>query len=359
MPDPRGRIHPLPGLLAIAAAAVAAGQSTVTEIAEWAGDLPDTVLTRLGAARDPFTGVRLVPDDSTFARVLAALDADALDTAICQWLITRQTGDPVPGWRAIAVDGKTLRGSGQPGAQVHLLAAIDQRTGVVLAQTDVDGKTNEIARFVPLLTPVDLTGVVVTADALHTQHGHARWLVETKKAGYVFTVKRNHPRLYRQLEALPWTKIPVLDETHHRGHDVRRLQAVTCTGALRLDFPHAVQALRIRRRRYNPATGRWSTVTVYAITNLTASQASPPTWPTGYAVTGPSRSCTTSETPPTAKTPSASVPATHPAPWPPCATPRSACSAWPALPPSPKPYATTAANHIDPYNSSESPEKVI
>lgn len=189
--DPRGRIHPLPGLLAIAASAVAAGQSTVTEIAEWAADLPDTVLTRLGAARDPFTGVRLVPDDSTFTRVLAAVDADALDTAICQWLITAQTGDPVPGRRAIAVDGKTLRGTGQPGTQVHLLAAIDQRTGVVLAQTDVDGKTNEITRFAPLLDTVDLTDTVVTADALHTQREHARWLIETKKAGYVFTVKRN------------------------------------------------------------------------------------------------------------------------------------------------------------------------
>jgi predicted transposase YbfD/YdcC len=276
--DPRGRIHPLPGLLAIAACAVAAGQSTVTEIAEWAADLPDAALTRLGAARDPFTGVRLVPDDSTFTRVLAAVDADALDTAICQWLITQQAGDPVPGRRAIAVDGKTLRGTGQPGTQVHLLAAIDQRTGVVLAQTDVDGKTNEITRFVPLLDTVDLTDTVVTADALHTQREHARWLVETKKAGYVFTVKRNHPRLYRQLKALPWTKIPVLDETRHRSHgrhDVRRLQAVTCTGALALDFPHARQALRIRRRRFNPATGRWSTVTVYAITNLTAAQASP------------------------------------------------------------------------------------
>ncbi|MFV2101638.1 hypothetical protein [Micromonospora sp. LOL_024] len=53
------------------------------------------------------------------------------------------------------------------------------------------------------------------------------------------------------------------------------MQAVTCLGPLALDFPHAAQALRIRRRRYNPGTGRWSTVTVHAITNLTAEQAGP------------------------------------------------------------------------------------
>ncbi len=91
-------------------------------------------------------------------------------------------------------------------------------------------------------------------------------------------MKRSQPRLYRRLKALPWPKIPIQDETSTRGHgrdDIRRLQAVTCTGPLALDFPHAVQALRIRRRRLNLATGRWSTITVYAITNLTATDASP------------------------------------------------------------------------------------
>jgi predicted transposase YbfD/YdcC len=155
---------------------------------------------------------------------------------------------------------------------------LDQRTGTVLGQVDVNGKTNELTRFRPLLDPLDLTGVIVTADALHTQREHARWLAEDKRAGYVFTVKKNQPRLYQQLKTLPWAKIPVQDETGSRGHgryDIRRLQVVTCTGALALDFPHAVQALRIRRRRLNLLTGRWSTVTVYAITNLTAAQAGP------------------------------------------------------------------------------------
>ena len=279
VPDPRdrrGRIHPLPGLLAVALAAVAAGQSRVVEITEWAADLPDAVWDRLGAARDRFTGARRVPDDSTLGRVLAGIDADALDAAVCAWLIGR-AGTAGSGRRVIAVDGKTLRGSGPAGAQVHLLAAVDHRDGIVLAQSDVDGKTNEITRFVPMLDTLDLTGAIITADALHTQRDHARWLVE-KKAGYVFVVKGNQKRLYRQVKTLPWAKIEVLDQTHDRGHgrhDIRRLQTVTCLGALALDFPHAAQALRIRRRRYNPATDRWSTVTVYAITNLPAEQAGP------------------------------------------------------------------------------------
>ena len=56
---------------------------------------------------------------------------------------------------------------------------------------DVDGKANEISRFRPLLADLDLTGCVLTADALHTQRDHAEFLVQEKKAHYIFTVKKN------------------------------------------------------------------------------------------------------------------------------------------------------------------------
>jgi predicted transposase YbfD/YdcC len=275
--DPRGVVHALPGVLATAVAAVLTGARSAAAIAEWAADAPQQILAQLGVFRDPFTGVYRAPDESTFRRILAGVDADVLDATMGRWALAVPSAGH-RGWRVYSVDGKTLRGTGPAGTQVHLLAVLDQHTGTVLGQVDVAGKTNEISRFQPLLDPLDLTTVVVTADALHTQREHARWLAETKQAGYLFTVKKNQPRLYRQLKALPWAKVPVQDETGERGHgryDIRRLQAVTCTGPLALDFPHAVQALRIRRRRLNLATGRWSTITVYAITNLTATQAGP------------------------------------------------------------------------------------
>jgi predicted transposase YbfD/YdcC len=276
--DPRGRVHALSTLLAVTVTAIAAGQRSLSAIGEWTADLPFDALADLEVTRDRFTGGFLPPDASTIGRLLARLDADAVEDALSGWLLNRANSDDQPARRAVAVDGKTLRGSGRPGAQTHLLAALDQHTGVVLAQTDVDGKTNEITRFQPLLSGLDLTGAVVTADAMHTQREHAHWLVEEKKAAYLFTVKRNQPRLFRQLKALPWTKVPVLDSARDTGHgrrEIRRLQAVTCLGPLALDFPHAVQAIRIRRRRYHPGTGRASTVTVYALTNLTTGQAKP------------------------------------------------------------------------------------
>jgi hypothetical protein len=130
-------------------------------------------------------------------RVLARIDADALDRAIGAWLAAQPPpppANPPPAARsprrAVAIDGKTLRGSGHHnGPQVHLLAVMDHTTRAILGQTDVDSTTNEIARFRPLLDRLDLTATVVTADALHTQREHADWLVTQKHAAYLLMVK--------------------------------------------------------------------------------------------------------------------------------------------------------------------------
>jgi predicted transposase YbfD/YdcC len=116
---------------------------------------------------------------------------------------------------------------------------------------------------------------VVTADALHTQREHADWLVTAKHAAYLLLVKANQPTLHHQLRRLPWREVPVADHTRNRGHgrvEIRRLQVTTVAD---LDFPHATQAIRITRRVRSLHHRRWRTVTVYAVTSLTAAQANP------------------------------------------------------------------------------------
>jgi hypothetical protein len=76
---------------------------------------------------------------------------------------------------------------------------------------------------------VDLTDVVVTADAMHTQREHADYLVTVKNADYICIVKRNQPNLYRQIKALPWSKAPVQDETPRPG--TRPVRNPPLTGA--------------------------------------------------------------------------------------------------------------------------------
>jgi len=177
------------------------------------------------------------------------------------------------------VDGKTLRGSGTAdGPGRHLLDALDHGHGVVLAQADVEAKTNEIPMFATVLDRIDLAGAVVTADALHAQRGHAGYLAE-RGAHYLLIVKRNQPGLHAQLAALPWRQVPVAHDVRGKGHGraERRTLKVTAVAA-GLGFPHAAQAIRIVRRR-RPLTGKntkkWSTRTVCAITSLTVLQAQP------------------------------------------------------------------------------------
>jgi predicted transposase YbfD/YdcC len=145
----------------------------------------------------------------------------------------------------------------------------------VLGQVEVGAKTNEIPMFPVLLDRVDITGAVITADAMHAQRGHATYLAG-RGAHFLLTVKRNQPGLHAQLAALPWRQVPAADDTRERGHgrDERRVMKVTAVAA-GLAFPHAAQAIQIVRRRRISGRRKWSRETVYAVTSLTATQASP------------------------------------------------------------------------------------
>ena len=203
----RGVRHRLLTVLAAAVCAVLAGARSYVAITEWAADLPISVRLRLGMGHR-------APSESTLPRVLQRVDADELDTAVSAWP-ARRVADPSPAdaaaetgpVRAIALDGKTTRGARvRNGRAVHLLGVLDHTTGVVPGQTEVDATTNEITAFTPLLQRIDtacpLHGAVITADALHTQDRHARWLHD-HGAHYVFIIKANRATLPAQLAELP------------------------------------------------------------------------------------------------------------------------------------------------------------
>jgi predicted transposase YbfD/YdcC len=216
------------------------------------------------------------PTETTIRRTLARVDPEALAAAIGGWLADRDC--PGQHRRAVAVDGKTLRGaraSGAQGRQVHLLAAIDHATRTVLAQRQVDGAPGEVPAFRPLLADLDLAGVVVTADALHTHAAAAEFLVAGKQAHSLLCVKANQPTLLDRCARLPWHRIPVLDRPRGRGHgrvEVRTLKAVTVH---HFGFPHTAQVLQVTRKVRDLGTRRRRTVVVSAVTSLTFAQASP------------------------------------------------------------------------------------
>lgn len=233
---------------------------------------------------------RRCPSESTIRRLLGKVDADRFDAAIGAFVQPLCAGvAPAGRRRVLAVDGKTLRGSRHAdgdGAEVagrHLLAVIDQHSRVVLGQVAVHGKASEINRFTPLLdtlTSLDLAGVVITADALHTQRDHVTDLVG-RGAHWVLTVKGNQPRLRRQLAELPWRHVAESHRSAETGHgrrQIRILKVVTIAAGIK--FPHAHQAVQITRRTRPISArtgkqGRWRTETVYAITDLAPHEARP------------------------------------------------------------------------------------
>ena len=146
---------------------------------------------------------------------------------------------------------------------------------MVLGQVDVGAKTNEIPMFPLLLDRIDIAGAVITADAMHAQRDHATYLAG-RGAHYILTVKRNQPGLHAQLAALPWRQVPVAyDSPRTRSRPRERRTLKVTAVAAGLAFPHAAQAIQIVRRRRPSGSKKWSPETVYAITSLTATQASP------------------------------------------------------------------------------------
>jgi len=276
--DPRGVRHALVGVLALAACAVLAGATSLLAVGEWITDAPSHVLEHVGVRLDPLFPKRSLPAEMTVRRLLARIDGDALDLAVGRWLADRRNRTRGR-LRGLAVDGKSLRGAARAnGRKIHLLAALDHTTGLVLAQLDVGEKTNEITCFQPLLeTVADLAGVVVTSDAMHAQREHADYLL-CREAHYIVIVKGNQKKLRKQLRSLPWTEIPLQGRVRGIGHgrsEIRRIKVVTVNSLL---FPGARQAVQIKRRRTDRKTGKTGKTTiktVYAVTSLTAEQANP------------------------------------------------------------------------------------
>lgn len=313
VPDPRkarGIRHTVAGLLAVATAAVLAGAGSVLAIGEWAAEAPQPVLAALGARFSARRGRFVAAHVDTFRRVLRIVNAAAVDTTIGLFLAERagaedlfgdheqadadgadtgeqasaghaddaEDADEEPIVGALAVDGKASRGARQAdGRAVHLLSAMLHQQSAVVAQRDVAHKTNEITQLKPLLDPLNLRGWAVTLDALHAQRETARYLVEDKHAGYVFTaVKDNQPTLFARLDALPWQQTPISHHREDRGHGRLERRTIRVLPAPDGIFPYARQAFLVERYVHDPHDGSLtSAAAALSVTCLSAKQADP------------------------------------------------------------------------------------
>lgn len=264
----RGKRHPFVSVLLVACSAVLAGARSFAAIGQWAEGAPQETLARLGVRATGVFAIRVAPSAATVRRLL---------NAVCPGGLADLLGTDPAGANTLAVDGKSTRGSRTlDSPAVHLLAAMTG-DGQTVTQLPVPDKTNEITCFADLLEPFGLASVTVTADALHTQRGHIRFLVEEKQAHFLLLVKANQPALLKRLRSLPWKEATARRYDREAGHGRRETRAtrVLTVTDLDLGFPHVVQAARILRYRVDAASGKCTRETVYAITDLLSAQASP------------------------------------------------------------------------------------
>ena len=315
VPDPRrlrGLRHPLLVILVLTACAtLVVGNDSVTAIRQWAARAPQEVLHRLGARFDPLRGRYLVPSERTFRRVLAGLDGDALDTATCGYaadvvrghaptpVIAAADDEPAEREReqrraaaramthpepagllpAAAIDGKLLHGARTPTGNVFLVAAVTHERAVILGQRQVPDKRGETTVTGDLLAPLDVAGMLLTLDALHTTKKTARLITGHLNAHYLLILKGNQPLALQAAQALlSGTDTEFADSTHvtdDRGHgrtEHRILRVAACDDAL---FPGARQVLRLRRYTGGLDGVRTSKEIIHGIVSLDTCQATP------------------------------------------------------------------------------------
>jgi len=280
MPDfrrRRGKRHPLPAILSLACCAMLCGYRSYSAIAEWGRNYGTGIAHALGFIHKP-------PCAATLHTIFRHLDRDELEAKLGAWaerVMVSTPRDPSAGDAAVALDGKTLRGSrkqGAPGA--HLLSALSHRLGLTLAQQAVDAKTNEITQVETVLRQLVLKDRVVTMDALLTQRHVAQTIVD-EGGDYVMIVKDNQPQLRDDIE-LVFT-LPLADDrqetarTVDMGHGRIEQRNITTSEVLvgYSDWPGLAQVFELGRHVIIKKTGEERVEVVYGVTSLRPERATP------------------------------------------------------------------------------------
>ena len=189
----RTRKHPLINILFIAVCGVLSGANSFAGIHEFGSDRRQWFARYLDLANG-------IPSDDTFARVLARLDPAAFEKCLLGWI---QAVQEVTENRLIAIDGKALRGSydrRDGKAAIHMVSAWATENKLSLGHVVVDEKSNEITAIPALLRLLDVSGALVTIDAMGCQKEIADRIREGG-GDYVLAVKQNQPTLHEQVEA--------------------------------------------------------------------------------------------------------------------------------------------------------------
>lgn len=185
-------LHKLEDILFIAVVATIANAGCWEEIADFARG-------RLEWFRKYINLSNGAPSHDTFERVFRWIDGKEFERCFVLWM--REVCREANGLRVIAIDGKTMCGSGDASRgrkPLHIVSAWTDANNMVLGQVKTDEKSNEITAIPELLKLLDIKGAIITIDAIGTQKEIAQQII-AQKADYVLSVKRNQPTMFEDI----------------------------------------------------------------------------------------------------------------------------------------------------------------
>jgi len=193
--DPRRRdvIYPLINVVVIAVCAILCGADDFVAIAEF-GRMKRAWLARFLDLRNG------IPSHDRFNQILAAIKPAEFEKCLLSWITALHE---ITAGQVVAIDGKTLRRSFDAAggkAAIHMVSAWATANHISLGQVVVDAKSNEITAIPKLLQILEISGSLVTIDAMGCQTEIARKIVDAG-ADYVLAVKENQPTLHRGIAA--------------------------------------------------------------------------------------------------------------------------------------------------------------
>ncbi|MEK7152844.1 MAG: ISAs1 family transposase [Patescibacteria group bacterium] len=231
--DPRviGRCdHDLVDIVVLSLCAVMCGAEGWDDIEEW-GKEKEEWLRQYLKLRNGIAG------HDTIRRVFEVISPQELETQFAEWA-QEMCGTPVA--RIIAIDGKSLRGSGsvtRGTRAIHMVSAYAAEYGLTLGQRACEEKSNEITAIKELLPSLQLKGAVVTIDAMGCQTAIAQQVIDGK-GDYVLAVKDNQPTLAEEIrhlfDGMNQAQCSV-HETADKGHGRLEIRRCTAVSAEKLD----------------------------------------------------------------------------------------------------------------------------
>jgi predicted transposase YbfD/YdcC len=179
--------HKLSDIILLTVCGVLSGFDTWEGISDF-GSARIDFLRKLGSFENG------IPSADTIARVMGMISPKAMQKAFVNWM---QDCHDVTDGEVIAIDGKTVRGSynkSKDKSAIHMVNAFATGQGLCLAQSKVDAKTNEITEIPKLLELLNISGCLITIDAMGCQKKIAQKILD-KNADYLLAVKGNQGSL--------------------------------------------------------------------------------------------------------------------------------------------------------------------